>query len=123
MGEKNKHIKRTHPKEENPENTCYICGKNSKSRLDLKRHVQGVPHDSEEVCPICGISVKRLHQHMTSVHANESDKLTCDSCGYVAKNKKYLYQHIQRTHTDPGDYKHVCDKCGKKLKTPNQTHR
>ena len=48
------------------------------------------------VCPICGINITSLKNHLDTVHTTESH--ICSQCGEEFSNMQYLKTHISRIH-------------------------
>ncbi|KAL1445863.1 hypothetical protein WDU94_003536 [Cyamophila willieti] len=81
-------------------NTCEICGKMWKSRVEYFKHVMGVhPYCLPQVCGIClkiFLSVPDLREHVKSKHYPLEGDHSCDVCGrsYAKRSKMTRHREI-----------------------------
>uniref|UniRef100_A0A8D9EYM0 Zinc finger protein Xfin n=1 Tax=Cacopsylla melanoneura TaxID=428564 RepID=A0A8D9EYM0_9HEMI len=81
-------------------NTCEICGKMWKSRVEYFKHVMGVhPYCLPQVCGIClkiFLSVPDLRDHVKSKHYPLEGDHSCDVCGrsYAKRSKMTRHREI-----------------------------
>ena len=50
------------------------------------------------LCTICGVSFKRLDEHMKHVHVQTEDYLNCDLCSKTFTKKKSKSDHMMKVH-------------------------
>ena len=104
------HIQSKHNKidSNSPEIRCQICMRDFKHTLNpqsvLRKHVERV-HNSE-TCYICGKTVKRLSDHLDSVHTSDDKKKEkCDQCPKGFKDKNQLKVHLINVHLKTRPYR------------------
>ncbi len=113
----NAHKRRVHGQEKIF--TCSICGHESRSAGDLRRHVL-VKHqaaDGATRCPVNNCDFKTVHKntlaaHVRSVHEGIRDQ-KCPQCKYVSGYKSNLRRHIDQTHNRIK--RSVCPTCEKRF--------
>ncbi|KAI5702089.1 hypothetical protein M8J75_016483 [Diaphorina citri] len=87
-------------------NTCEICGKMWKSRVEYFKHVMGVhPYCLPNVCGIClkiFLSVADLREHVKSKHWPLDSDHSCDVCGraYTKRSKMARHREIHNVTDD-----------------------
>lgn len=54
-----------------------------------------------EICPICGIKLRCLTQHIKT-HFQEQNLKICDICGFSTLQKSNLQRHMHVTHVKDG---------------------
>ena len=50
------------------------------------------------LCTICGVSFKRLDEHMKHVHVQTEDYLNCDFCSKTFTKKKSKSDYMMKVH-------------------------
>ena len=90
---------------------CELCGKMFGDEYLLKSH-KNRNHIEKTPCPVCGIKVRRLQDHMDSVHRKDEDKTyQCQDCGKGFMHKPKLEKHRINVHlkTKPYPCRYGCD--------------
>ena len=90
---------------------CELCGKMFGDDSLLKSH-QKRKHIEKTPCPVCGIKVRRLKDHMDSVHLKDEDKkYQCQDCGKGFMHEPKLEKHRISMHlkTKPYACRYGCD--------------
>merc|ERR1712226_1038948 len=90
--------------------SCMVCGKRVRNDQLLKAHM--ISHQVPAKCPICGINIKQLKNHMETVHLDDSKKpFQCNDCekGFMARYK--LDKHRMNIHikTQPYRCRYGCE--------------
>lgn len=78
---------------------CEICDRRFRSQCKLKIHMTMHTKEKNYFCQICnrGFAVRNnLTKHLYT-HSKSYD-FKCDKCSYRANQKRYLFEHIKRTH-------------------------
>ena len=90
---------------------CDICGKpcvdSNALRVHRKTHTE-----KKAPCPICGMKVRILKNHMDNVHTKDEDKkFQCQDCGKGFMDKIKLEYHRMNMHlkTKPYNCRYGCD--------------
>ena len=73
----------------------------------------------EGLCSLCGISFKKLNDHLKTIHEQKASVFNCAKCVMSFKNKKYLNNHISQVHQK----RISCDICGKSFTRMNNLQR
>lgn len=102
-----KHIRTVHSY---LESQCDICGKTSRNKFQLKRHMQ---IHLKATCPICqhSLASHRLNYHIKQHSSSAS--FQCNTCSKDFSTLRYLNKHKQRVHKLE---EAQCDFCGKTFK-------
>lgn len=92
---------------------CTQCSSMFGSESDLQRHM--LYHNKtgkKEQCPICGLVVVKLKNHMTQHMHRDGEKIMfpCPECPRKYRSKSSLNKHLN-THTRERSY--ACNKCSK----------
>ena len=72
-------------------------------------------HEEKKACPICGMNVKRLDNHLKFVHtADDKKKFQCQDCGkgFVRKadiQKHRINVHLKTKTKKPYHCRYGCD--------------
>ena len=101
---------------EDKEFKCEYCEYVTKSKINLKNHVQYKHKCKKHVCETCGKKFKMpkdLKDHLVRAHSNETH--VCDVCAKVFNNIISLNKH-QKTHDEA---KYFCEECGKAFNQKN----
>lgn len=101
---------------------CQICGRELRSRHNVRDHVARFHrHDQENVrkmiCDLCGkrfVLHTEIKKHIETVHLNHRN-FSCTLCKNSYKRKLSLRHHMEAEH--PDGQKFICTICGKNLKT------
>ena len=99
---------------------CYVCGKLSKTKESLDRHLKvhivvkvKVRHKCD-ICPLVSFdNPSGLRKHNIVKHPDKVQKHECHHCGKVIKRKGDLNVHMKIHLTDTKEFK--CDLCGKEF--------
>jgi len=60
---------------------CDLCDKKCQGAAMLKLHKRR-SHKAKETCAQCGLSVKKLREHVAAMHTKNEDKnFKCNECG------------------------------------------
>ena len=98
------HTKRVHLKLR--QHPCNLCGIEFYDKHDLKKHIRKVHEGKREICPECGLSFKRIHEHIRVVHRREITKEVCPHCG---KSYSQVKEHIRSVHENERNFScHLC---------------
>ena len=97
---------------------CGLCGNSYPKKEELISHIHEIHKKGDYNCKTCNKNLRSersllIHQrrfHEPGVH-EESNKLTCDSCGKLFLTQRSLKLHIQTIHEGENDFK--CDTCPK----------
>ena len=89
---------------------CHICEKGFKEKSLLKHHMK--VHAERKPCPHCGLQVRRLNEHIISIHTpDELRPFQCSECtkGFASSNQ--LKHHQMNVHLKLRPYKcrYGCD--------------
>lgn len=106
---------------------CSQCGKNFKTKHDLKQHEP--THESYEnrervVCPLCGKTLLRscydtYHKKHGCPALGEQPRVQCSQCSATFKTKMFLQRHMKRAHSSNATERpFLCQVCGKGFKAP-----
>ena len=87
------HIQQYHT---NQKFQCSICDLEFKTEKNLKSHAQ--VHSAKTMCTICGISVRKIENHMSISHNIGEAKYHCDQCGKGFMAKRAMKQHEMNVH-------------------------
>ena len=96
---------------------CSECGKKFNDESSFARHKQihKVSGDQKKFpCKVCSeifTSNQARYDHTKKVH--EKSVYKCDMCNYASGIKRFVVDHITRTHTVKES---VCNQCGKSFK-------
>jgi len=98
---------------------CEVCGKLYNDKNAIRQHMKMSHPDPEQAvnCPTCGIQYKtaqHLKAHMLQVHCPTS--FLCQLCGYSAKMKLSLDNHMKTVHSTARPHK--CPHCPLTFKVP-----
>jgi len=89
---------------------CEQCGKLYVNATNLKIHMR--MHEEKKTCPVCGIKVRLLKEHIDNVHTKDEDKkFQCQDCGKGFKLEQKLEFHRISMHlkTKPYNCRYGCD--------------
>ncbi|OXA39977.1 hypothetical protein Fcan01_25268 [Folsomia candida] len=93
---------------------CTLCGKETKNKTDLDRHIGS--HTTEKIykCATCGLSFSQnslLNLHQQRSHKEKSDRTvyTCKLCPRTFLSNTGRWLHIKLNHGDP--IKYSCQSC------------
>lgn len=78
---------------------CQVCDRRFRSMSKLKIHMTMHTKEKNYFCEICqrGFAVRNnLTKHMLT-HSKSFD-FKCEKCSYVANQRRYLAEHIKRSH-------------------------
>lgn len=78
---------------------CQVCDRRFRSMSKLKIHMTMHTKEKNYFCEVCqrGFAVRNnLTKHMLT-HSKSFD-FKCDKCSYVANQRRYLAEHIKRSH-------------------------
>ncbi|XP_031628341.1 zinc finger protein 354A-like [Contarinia nasturtii] len=78
---------------------CQVCDRKFRSRSKLKIHMTMHTKEQNYFCEICrrGFAVRNnLTKHMLT--HSKLFNFKCDKCTYVANQRRYLAEHIKRSH-------------------------
>lgn len=81
--------------------TCQICERKFRSLTKLKVHITTHTKEKNYFCEICnkGFAIRNnLTKHMHT-HSKSFD-FKCHKCDYAANQRRYLFEHIKRSHKD-----------------------
>lgn len=79
--------------------TCQICKRKFRSLTKLKVHITTHTKEKNYFCAICnkGFAIRNnLTKHMHT-HSKSFD-FKCHKCDYAANQRRYLFEHIKRSH-------------------------
>jgi len=96
---------------------CKKCGIKFEDEKHYKDH-KDLVHQSEIImCPICGLTVKKLEyrKHKEKFHMPEKERIPCDQCEQTFKNEYTLKSHIKFVHNKVRPFQ--CDICSKNFGT------
>ena len=105
--------------DEDDDNFGYYCEKCSQKFTDWKEmkvhklDCVKIPH--KHICSICNRGFQQkclLKQHFDFYHMKKPRQFVCEEHKKVYVYKKSLQEHLLQDHSD-GNYKYVCDYCGK----------
>ena len=103
------HLNYNHSNDEIKMSKCQICGKNFKKN-SLWSHLK--THQETKCCPICGLNVRKLREHIQSIHTPEEDKrFHCQDCGKGFHTDCSLQKHRVNVHlkTYPYQCRYGCE--------------
>ena len=89
---------------------CEKCGKLFVNALVLKHHMRF--HEEKKTCPVCGIKVRLIKEHIDNVHITDEEKMfRCQDCGKGFKYARKLEYHRISMHlkTKPYNCRYGCD--------------
>ena len=90
---------------------CKLCGKFFVDSAALRHHMK--THTEEKTsCPVCGIKVRKLKNHLDSIHTKDEDKkFQCLECGKGFMDLRKLEYHRMNIHlkTKPYNCRYGCD--------------
>ena len=95
---------------EKKEEICTVCGKILTSKGSLKKHME--THQDKKPCPECGLLVRKMKEHMDTVHSPEHlKKYQCQECGKGFREKAILNNHNMNVHlrTRPYNSRYGCE--------------
>ena len=105
--------------DEDDDNFGYYCEKCSQKFTDWKEmkvhKLDCVKIPRKHICSICNRGFQQkclLKQHFDFYHTKKPKQFVCEEHKKVYVYKKSLQEHLLRDHSD-GNYKYVCDYCGK----------
>ena len=75
---------------------CNICDKEFKTEKNLSRHA--LVHLAKTMCTLCGISVRKIDDHMAIAHNTGEVKYRCDKCGKGFMSTSAMKQHDMNVH-------------------------
>ncbi len=87
---------------------CDTCSKTFGRQFDLQRHIDTVHGTTCFVCDKCDRQFNRKDNFLTH---SRICKLECKYCKSSFEHSRLLNEHI---HSEHGDKKFMCAKCGKK---------
>ena len=111
------HMQQYHEKSLN----CEDCGKKFTLPNTLKKHRLNYHTQFPKICDDCGqfcATKEEFKKHLASAHGNgiQENKVPCEICGKMVKNKYILKQHVKLVHEKKGG-EYPCDQCGKVMKS------
>ena len=89
---------------------CSLCGKSFKSNKCLLSHM--ITHEEKKACPICGIKVRSIEDHIKTIHTSDDKKqFQCQDCEKAFINDWCLQKHRINVHlkTYPYHCRYGCD--------------
>ncbi|XP_038121068.1 transcription factor grauzone [Culex quinquefasciatus] len=98
---------------------CDVCARVFRSKKCLDNHVKlhlGTRIEDKVQCSMCAswfTDQNCLTKHIKRVHEVSEVPLSCEICGWEAKNQPSLYGHMHRVHAE---LKYECEFCMKKFK-------
>ena len=89
---------------------CERCGKLCVNAVNLKYHMR--MHEEKKSCPVCGIKVRLLKEHIDNVHTTDEEKMfRCQDCGkgFIFENKLEFHRINMHLKTKPYNCRYGCD--------------
>lgn len=117
QGSLKKHLIALHG--EGEQYVCDVCARVFRSKKCLDNHVKlhlGTRVEDKVQCSMCAswfTDQNCLTKHIKRVHEVSEVPLSCEICGWEAKNQPSLYGHMHRVHAA---LKYECEFCLKKFK-------
>ena len=87
------HTKRVHLKIK--QCICTLCDKEFFMQSDLDRHTREAHEKKRDICPECGLSFKKVGEHIKKVHRKEHSQETCPECGKTVGDVR---DHMRSVH-------------------------